>query len=45
MIPRHVPPPSHLETQRLLGIFDDNGDGVMDADEFADFAVFLYFQV
>lgn len=44
-IPRHVVPPSHLETHHLLNVFDDNGDGKMDADEFADFAVFLFFRV
>jgi len=44
-MPRHVVPPSHSETHQLLIVFDDNGDGKVDADEFADFAVFLFFRV
>ena len=44
-IPRHVSPPTHEEVKKLLEIFDDNGDGVMDEDEFIDFSVFLFNQV
>ena len=44
-IPRHIAPPEHEDVARLLAIFDDNGDGVMDEGEFVDFSVFLFYQV